>query len=596
MTRLAWKLSMLLAALLVAASLGACAGSPATESEMPAEDTADEAADDGAEDMAEDAADDDAADDAADEAEEAADDAGDSGLLVFAHPEDATKLDPSDVTDGESLLVTWHIYDGLTRYVRGSTEVEPALATSWETSDDGLEWTFTLREGVTFHDGTPFDADAVVWNFERWFDPEDPNHFEDWEFSYWSYMFQGYKGDTDDEGNPASFFESAEALDPQTVTITLNRPNAPLLQNLAMGNFGFSSPAAVEASGAAYGTPGGEVIAAGTGPYMVEEWVKDDHVTLVANPDYWGDAPASERIEFTVIPDGSARYLALANGEIDGMNQVNPEDIQQAEANDDVEIVLEPANNVGYLGFNQAKAPWNNLDCRLAVAHAIDKQAIVDTLYAGDAEVASQMMPPGLWGYNEGVDPHPYDLDLANTYLEGCLAEETLPEEVVFYVPPIQRFYYPKPKELGEFVQASLSALDTPIVTRIESPDWGSVWIPDVRAGKADLFLLGWGGDNGDPDNFLCQFFCGGDASFNGDAEGNPAPPDEALNTLLREAATLSDQAERDALYQDANQIISEVVPALPLVHRSPPLLFGADVDGYVPSPIQTLLTTVSKE
>ena len=514
--------------------------------------------------------------------------------LIFAHPGDAAKLDPADVTDGESLLVTWHIYEGLTRYKSGSTEVEPSLAESWETSEDGLEWTFKLREGVSFHDGSPFDAEAVVWNFNRWFDQENELHFADWDFAYWEYMFQGFKDvDGDEDGEPDTFFVSAEAVDPTTVKLTLSRPNAPLLQNLAMGNFGFSSPQAVQLDKASYGTPDGTIIASGTGPYKVAEWTKDEMILLQANENYWGDAPASPEIEFRVIPDGTARYLALASGEIDGMNQVNPEDIVTAESDENLNVVFEPANNVGYLGFNQAKAPWDNIDCRRAVAQAIDKQLIVDTLYAGDAEPAKNMMPPKLWGYNAGVEDHAFSLEAAEESWAACLAESTLPDEVVFYVPPVQRFYFPKPKELGEFVQASLAELD--ITTRIESPEWGSVWLPDVRSGKHDIFLLGWGGDNGDPDNFLCQFFCGGDASFNGDADGNGLPADAALNDLLREAATFSDQDARRASYEEANQMVHDGVYAVPLVHRSPPLIFRSAASGYTPSPIQLILTGVSK-
>ncbi|MCB0215749.1 MAG: ABC transporter substrate-binding protein [Chloroflexi bacterium] len=515
--------------------------------------------------------------------------------LIFAHPADAAKLDPADITDGESLLVTWHIYEGLTRYKPGTAEVEPALATEWSTSEDGLEWTFKLREGVKFHDGSDFNADAVVWNFDRWFDPENAYHFADWDFAYWAYMFQGYKGvDENGDGEADTFFVSAEAVDPLTVKLTLSRPNAPLLQNLAMGNFGFSSPAAVEAAGDLYGTPGGEPVAVGTGPYAFGAWEVDQYILLEANADYWGTPPATPELELRVIPDGSARYLALASGEIDGMNQVNPEDIETAQGDENVQIVFEPANNVGYLGFNQANAPWGNLDCRLAVAHAIDKQAIVDTLYAGDAEVAKNMMPPGLWGYNAAVEDYPYNMDLALEYMAKCVGAETVPDEVVFYVPPVQRFYFPKPKELGEFVQASLAQLG--LNARIESPDWGSVWLPAVREGKADIFLLGWGGDNGDPDNFLCQFFCGGDASFNRDAEGNGIAPSEELDALLREAATLSDQAARQAKYEEANQLVHDTLPAMPLVHRSPPLLFRANVSGYTSSPLQTILTGVSKQ
>jgi len=515
--------------------------------------------------------------------------------LIFAHPEDASKLDPADVTDSESLLVTWHLYEGLTRYVPGGADVEPSLATSWSVSEDGLEWTFNLRQGVTFHDGEPFDADAVVWNFERWSDPEHEYHFEGWDFTYWPYMFQGFKDqDADEDGEPDSFFVAAEAVDPTTVKITLRRLNAPLLQTLAMGNFGFASPAAVRKSGDSYGTPDGDPIAAGTGPFAVKAWVPGDHVTLERFTGYWGPPATMRELEFRVIPEGTARYLSLASGEIDGMNQVNPEDIAKAQADPNIRVVFEPANNVGYLGFNQARAPWGNLNCRLAVAHAIDKQAIVDALYAGDAEPAVQMMPPGLWGYNTALSDHPHDPEQAAAYLAACLAEETLPDTVVFYVPPIQRFYYPKPKELGEVIQSALN--DLGVVTEIRSPDWRTVWLKDVREGQADLFLLGWGGDNGDPDNFLCQFFCGGDASFNSGPDGVALPPDAELNTMLREAATLPDQDARRLMYEEANARVLQTVPAVPLVHRTPPILFRANVQGYTASPLQQILIGVTKE
>jgi peptide/nickel transport system substrate-binding protein len=519
--------------------------------------------------------------------------AGDANTFVFAHPEDATKLDPADVTDSESLLATWQMYEGLTRYKPGTTEVEPSLAESWEASEDGLTWTFKLRPNVKFHDGTDFNAEAAVWNFDRWFDKENPAHVGD--FEYWASMFQGFKGETDDAGAPTSVFASAEATDPTTLVLKLNRPNAPLLQTLAMSNFAFASPAAVEQAGDKFGTPDGNPMAAGTGPYMVESWQPKEALTLARFPDYWGEAPPTERIVLRVIPDGSQRFLSLQKGEIDGMNQVNPEDIATAEGDDTLQVVMEPPNNVGYLGFNLAKQPWDNKDCRLAVYQAIDKQALVDALYAGDATVAKEMMPPGLWGYNEALADYPHDMAAAKASLDACVAAEgALPATVSFHVPPIQRFYFPKPKEMGEAIQAALAEIG--IVTEIKSPDWTTLYLKEAREGDTELHLLGWGGDNGDPDNFLCQFFCGGSAQWNSDAEGNPAPPDEALNTLLRDASTKNTQAERQAMYEQANQMVHDLVLAVPLVHRSAPLIFRSNVDGYTPSPLQTELTKITKQ
>jgi peptide/nickel transport system substrate-binding protein len=516
----------------------------------------------------------------------------DPDTFVFGHAADATKLDPADVTDSESLLATWQIFEGLTRYKPGSTEIEPALAESWETSEDGLTWTFKLRPEVKFHDGTAFDADAVVWNFNRWFDPEHPAHFGD--FEYWSSMFQGFKGATDAEGAPTSVFASAEAVDPETVRLTLNRPNAPLLQTLAMSNFAFSSPAAVEKAGDKYGTPDGDPIAAGTGPYMVESWRPGEEITLTAFADYWGEAPPTPTLVLRVIPDGSQRFLSLKNGEIDGMNQVNPEDIASAQADSSLQVIMEPANNVGYLGFNLAAPPWGNKDCRLAVYQAIDRQAIVDALYAGEAQVATQMMPPELWGFNSELEGYPYDPEAAKASLEKCVAAEgPLPASVKFHVPPIQRFYFPKPKELGEAIQAQLAEVG--ITVEITSPDWRTVYLKEVNEGNSELHLLGWGGDNGDPDNFLCQFFCGVTAQWNS-VDGVAAPPDEALNTLLRQAATLSDPAARQAEYEKANAMVQELVLAVPLVNRLTPLILAEGVSGYTASPLQSVLTSIRKQ
>jgi peptide/nickel transport system substrate-binding protein len=326
---------------------------------------------------------------------------------------------------------------------------------------------------------------------------------------------------------------------------------------------------------------------------MVESWQNGDQISLVTNADYWGDPPATPKLVLRKIPDNSARFLALRSGDIDGMNQMNPEDIAPAQSDEKLQVVFEPANNVGYLGFNQAKAPWGNQDCRLAVAHAIDKQAIVDGLHAGDAETANQMMPPKQWGYNTAITDHGFDMAAAHAALDACLAEETMPETVALFVPPIARFYFPKPAELGESIQASLAELG--ITTQIQSPEW-QTYLTQVRAGEAELFLLGWGGDNGDPDNYLCVFFCGGDGAWNSDADGTAMPPSDALNELLREAATISDQAARQSMYEEANQMVHDEVLAVPLVHRTPPLGFSAAVSGYVSSPIQTILSPVSKQ
>ncbi len=511
--------------------------------------------------------------------------------LVFAQSADAGTLDPALETSANSLAPASHIYEGLTGFQPGTTTPVASLATSWTASADGLEWIFTLQDGVVFHDGTDFDADAVVFNFERWWDTDNPYNLGADQFIYWDYMFQGFKGDE------ASVLAGVEAVDDSTVKLTLSVPNASLLNTLTMENFRFASPAAVQEQGETYGTAEG--LAVGTGPFMVSEWVKEDHLTLTRFDDYWGEMPTLETIIYRVIPDTSAAFLALQAGEIDSLSMwasPSPDDISTALADPNLTVIYNPAFNVGYLGFNWAKDWLQNINVRLAIAHAIDKQAIVDAIYPGDAEPASQFQPPSLWGYNEAIEDYPFDLALAQEFMDAAIDEGVvIPDPAIFYVMPVSRAYYPDPQATGELIQSMLA--DIGINTEIVSPAWPQPYLGDLEQDgtKHDLFMLGWVGDNGDPDNFLCIFFCGGDTSFNNDGAGGGLPPDAEIDELLVAAVAEVDFETRKAMYEDANQLIHDRVISVPVVHRTPPTLFRANVEGYVPSPVREVLTYLIK-
>ena len=512
--------------------------------------------------------------------------------LTFVQSADAGTLDMALEESANSIAIGTHIYEGLTDFEPGSTTPIPALATSWEASDDGLEWTFHLREGVTFHDGTPFNADAVVFNFERWWDPAHPNHIPD-RFIYWNYMWRDVKGGEN------SVLAGIEKIDDMTVKLTLSEPNASMLNTLAMENFRFASPAAVSEQGENYATAEGKPV--GTGAFMFEEWAIGDHITLTRNEDYWGTKPTLQKIIFRVIPDPSAAFLALQGGEIDAISEWSspgPDQIEAAKSDPNLQVVYNPAFNVGYLGLNQAK-PWlQNMNVRLAIAHAIDKQAIIDTLYsAGDGEVASQFQPPSLWGHNATLEDYPFDLAKAMEYLQAAVDEGVqIPDPVIFYVMPTPRLYFPQPQPTGELIQSMLAELG--LNTEIQSPAWPDPYLVDLQEDgtKADIFLLGWGGDNGDPDNFLCVFFCGGDTQFQNDGAGGGVPPDEEIAQLLRAAVAETDFAARETMYQQINQLLHDRVVSVPIVHRRAPTLMRANIGGYVPSPVREVLTYLTKE
>jgi peptide/nickel transport system substrate-binding protein len=513
-------------------------------------------------------------------------------ILIFAQSADAGTLDPALETSANSLAPASHIYEGLTTFEPGTTTPVASLATSWEASDDGLEWTFYLQEGVTFHDGTPFNADAVVFNFERWWDTDNPYNLGADQFIYWDYMFQGFKGDEN------SVVAGIEKVDDMTVKLLLNVPNASLLNTLTMENFRFASPAAIEEQGENYGTAEG--LAVGTGPFMVEEWVKEDHLTLVRYDDYWGEMPTLKRVQYRVIPDTSAAFLALQAGDIDMLSlwaSPGPDDIEVAKQDPNLQVVYNPAFNVGYLGLNHGKEWLQNTNMRLAIAHAIDKQAIIDSLYPGDAETASQFQPPSLWGYNDAIEDYPYDPALAQEYLQMAIDEGVeIPDPAIFYVMPVSRAYYPAPQPTGELIQAYLAELG--INAEIQSPAWPDPYLSDLEEDgtKHDLFMLGWVGDNGDPDNFLSVFFGGGDTTFNNDGQGGGLPPDEEIAQLLRDAVAETDFETRQSMYEEANQLIHDRIISVPIVHRTPPTLLRSNIQGYVPSPVREMLTYITKE
>ena len=554
----------LLAILLVAMlALTACAGA-GPQATAPAEPAAQEEAAPGAA-----------------EGEAAA--AGDGATFIFGRGADGVGLDPAVITDGESFRVVNQGCESLLAYDKETTNTVPSLAESWESNEEGTEWTFKIREGVKFHDGTDLNADAVLFNFERWWDPANPYHYEEQVFEYWDYMWAGFKGD--------SIVTDMEKVDDYTVKFTLSEPLAPILANMAMPMFSIASPAAIEEYGVDYGTP--EVGYVCTGPFQFEEWVTGDSITLSRFDDYWGENPGNvDRIIIRTIPDNSARFLALQAGEVHALEQANIEDLGTAEASEDAYVLTRPALNTGYLAFNYSIQEFNDPLVREAIAAAIDKQGIVDAFYGGYGEAATQFLPPLVWGHNPDLTGVEYDPDRAVELLTEAgfpdgISEVTLEDGStiplkLFYM-PVVRFYYPDPEAIGEAMAAQLAAVGINVELELAG-DWAT-YLDMRRNGElVGLYQLGWGGDNGDPDNFLGYFFA--DADVPKVAEGFFVNPE--LAAILVEARSNTDQAERTALYEQAEQMLFEDVGRIWIAHNSTPLIFRNEVSGYIPNAVGT--------
>ena len=481
--------------------------------------------------------------------------------LVFAKG-DAVNLDPANVTDGESITVMNNIFDGLVRYKSGSTEVEPDLATSWETSPDGLVWTFHLREGVKFHDGTTFNADAVVFSLER---QRDENHpfYQYGEWEYWGWCF----------GEIAK----TEKVDDYTVKITLSKPFTPFLSTMAMFTAYIVSPTnAEQLKDKALSNP------VGTGPFKFVEWVRGDHITLEKNPDYWGEAPKIDRLIFKVIPDPSARFLALQKGEVQGIEFPNPDDLPKIESDSNLQVLTQPGLNVGYLAMNMGKdtpgfqAPFADVRVRQAINYAINKKDIVEQLYKGTGEVAKNPLPPTLWGYNDAVLDYEYNPDKAKELLK----EAGYPNgfKTNLWAMPVSRPYMFDPIKIATAIQEDLRnvGIDAPIVTY----DWGT-YLDKTEAGEHAMCLLGWTADYADPDNFI-YVLLDQDAATVGSAGNVAFYRNSQIHEINMEAQQTSDFNRRVELYEQAQVLIHNDAPWVTLAHAKQILIFNKNVSGFV--------------
>ena len=511
------------------------------------------------------------------------------GTLVFAGAADPVVLDGSLVSDGESLRVIDQIYETLVGLKPGTTELEPLLATSWEASDDGLEWTFQLQEGVTFHDGEPFNAEAVCYNFDRWYN--FTGSFQNPSASYyWQTVFGGFAKTDPESGAPAdSLYKSCTANGENEVVLALTKASSSFLGALSLSAFSIASPKALQEFGADEGEVDADGIfhptgsygtehPTGTGPFKFESWTVGDRLVLARNDDYWGDKAKLDKVIFRPIADNAARLQALQNGEIDGYDLVEPQDVATIEGDDSLQILNRPAFNVAYVGINQSIPPMDKIEVRQAIAHALNRQEVVDSFYSGRGQVAKQFMPPEVEGYADDVVEYEFDPEKSKQLLQD--AGLTLPVKVTFWYPTdVSRPYMPDPQRNFEAFAASLEEGGFEVTPK--SAPWNPDYLGTVDEGKAQLYLLGWTGDYGDPDNFVGTFFQDGQKAW-----GTIDKPNQEVMDLLDRAESETDIEARTGLYQDANRAIMEWLPGVPYAHSQPALAFKAGIEGYEPSPV----------
>jgi len=474
--------------------------------------------------------------------------------LVYCSEGSPEGFNPSLYTAGTTFDASSRtLFDRLVHFVRGSTEIEPGLAESWDVSEDGAEYTFHLRSGVTFHTtdaftpGREFNADDVLYSFNRQWQADHPDHkLSGGTYEYFNGM------------DMPNLLKSIEKVDDHTVKFILNAPEAPFVANMAMDFASIMSAEYAEQMRGA-GTPDNiDLEPVGTGPFQLVAYQKDAVIRYKAHPDYWQGKAAIDNLVFAITPDAAVRYAKLQAGECHVMPYPNPADLQVMRDDPEVNLLEQEGLNVGYLAFNTEKEPYTDARVRRALNMAINKDAIIEAIYQGAGVAAKNPIPPTIWSYNDAVEDYPYDPEQARALLKEAGYEDGFETDI--WAMPVQRPYNPNARRMAEIIQEDFSKVG--VKAEIVTFEWGE-YLKRSKEGEHETVLLGWTGDNGDPDNFLYVLLGCAAADGANRARWCHKPFDD----LLIQAKRTADVGERTKLYEQAQLVFKEEAPWVTIAH-----------------------------
>ncbi len=474
--------------------------------------------------------------------------------LVYCSEGSPEGFNPAFYTSGTTFDATSRpLFNRLVEFERGTTKTIPALAESWEISEDGLLYTFHLRKGVKFHTTKEFTpsreltADDVLFSFNRQFDKKHPYYaVSGGQYEYFNGM------------SMPDLLKEVVKVDDHTVNFVLNKPNAPMIANLAMD---FASIQSAEYADAMMKAGSPETIdqkPVGTGPFQLVAYQKDAVIRYKAHPDYWAGKAAIDILIYAITPDASVRYQKLKAGECQVMPYPNPADVAAMKADKDINVLEKEGLNVGYLAYNALTPPFDNPVVRTALNMAINKEAILEAVFQGAGKVAKNPIPPTIWSYNEAVKDNPYDPEGAKKMLADAGVKDL---KTKIWAMPVQRPYNPNARRMAELIQADWAAIG--VTAEIASYEWGEYLKRSKDKNRDGAVLLGWTGDNGDPDNFLAVLLgCDG---VGGSNRANWCY--QPFEDLIQKAKLVSDPAERTSLYEQAQVVFKEQAPWATIAH-----------------------------
>lgn len=496
-----------------------------------------------------------------------------SKKVVFCSEASPEFFAPSISTTGTSFDANLPIYDTLVRYIRGSTRLAPSLAERWEISRDGTEYVFYLRRGVQWHRNAlfqptrDFNADDVLFMFERQWKPDDPYHrVSSSNHSVFNSMGLG------------QLLKSVEKIDDYTVKITLHQASTPFLPALAQPFAGIQSKEYAIAM-IKRGQPETiDINPIGTGPFEFVRYEKDHAITYRAFKEYWRGRPSIDELEFLITPGAEQRWQRLQEGRCHLMPFPNPAQLDEMRQNPGVKVHQQPGLDVGYLAYNTLKAPFSDVRVRRAINMAINKEAIVQAVFKGTGTTAVNPIPPTMWSYNRDTQPDVYDPQAA----KQLLAQAGFPNgfQTDLWAMPTARGYNPNPQLMAQMIQADLARVG--VQAQIKTFEW-SDYYHRMTMGEHTMGLLGWTGSNGDPDYFFGNLLTCEAAQPGGSnvAKFCYAPYDE----LVLRARKIANPVQRIPLYEQAQRIFREQAPWLPIAHAMQTVVFRNEVLNFRASP-----------